>query len=67
MELQREIVKVGTHDQPDSLIYPLLSAVKTNCSPKDLTEAVLGSQEQIDEVNKANMRHDISMTFLITI
>ena len=56
VELQREIVKVGTHYQPNSLIYPLLSAVKTNCSPKDLTEAVTESQEQIDVVNKANVQ-----------
>lgn len=31
--LQRELVKIGTEEQPSLLIYPLLSAVKENCTP----------------------------------
>lgn len=31
--LQRELVKVGTEETPSLLIYPLLSAVKANCTP----------------------------------
>jgi hypothetical protein len=31
--LQRELVKIGTETQPDLRIYPLLSAVKANCTP----------------------------------
>lgn len=30
--LQRELVKIGTEDAATHLIYPLLSAVKENCS-----------------------------------
>lgn len=31
--LQRELVKMGTQEEPSHLIYPLLSAVKENCTP----------------------------------
>ena len=34
--LQRELVKIGTEEHPSVLIYPLLSAVKRNCTPGKL-------------------------------
>ncbi|XP_053396356.1 E3 ubiquitin-protein ligase rnf213-alpha-like [Mercenaria mercenaria] len=46
--LQRELVKVGTQHVPSHLIYPLLSAVKQNCSPADIIEAMAGAKEEID-------------------
>ena len=30
--LQRELVKIGTNEEPSHLIYPLLSAVKSECT-----------------------------------
>lgn len=31
--LQRELVKIKTEEPPSKYIYPLLSAIKTNCKP----------------------------------
>ncbi|XP_053396009.1 E3 ubiquitin-protein ligase rnf213-alpha-like [Mercenaria mercenaria] len=46
--LQRELVKVGTEAEPDQHIFPLLSAVKGNCTPDDLLEAMAAAKEEID-------------------
>ncbi|XP_053388233.1 E3 ubiquitin-protein ligase rnf213-alpha-like, partial [Mercenaria mercenaria] len=49
--LQRELVKVGTEELPSHLIYPLLSAVKQNCTPADLMEAMVAAKDEIDGRN----------------
>ena len=49
--LQRELVKIGTEDEPSLMIYPLLSAVKKDCTPADLNEAIQQAQHQLDQVD----------------
>ncbi|ESO94720.1 hypothetical protein LOTGIDRAFT_232244 [Lottia gigantea] len=44
--LQQEIIKVGT-DEPNKLIYPLLSFLKEDCCEKDLQEAMKSAQEEV--------------------
>ncbi|XP_053396335.1 E3 ubiquitin-protein ligase rnf213-alpha-like isoform X2 [Mercenaria mercenaria] len=46
--LQRELVKMGTESEPSHLVYPLLSAVKEDCTPDDLLEAMAAAKEEID-------------------
>ncbi|XP_060561077.1 E3 ubiquitin-protein ligase RNF213-like, partial [Ruditapes philippinarum] len=46
--LQRELVKMGIESEPSHLVYPLLSAVKENCTPDDLIEAMAAAKEEID-------------------
>ncbi|XP_060599995.1 E3 ubiquitin-protein ligase RNF213-like [Ruditapes philippinarum] len=47
--LQKELVKVGTDQLPSNLLYPLISAVKKNCSHDDLVEAMIDAKEDISE------------------
>ena len=49
--LQRELVKIGTDEEPSIMIYPLLSAVKKDCTPADLNEAINQAQQQLDQVH----------------
>ncbi|KAL4233165.1 hypothetical protein ACF0H5_007850 [Mactra antiquata] len=46
--LQSELMKVGTDNEVSHLIYPLLSAVKQNCTPDDLLRAMSEAKEAID-------------------
>ncbi|XP_053390335.1 E3 ubiquitin-protein ligase rnf213-alpha-like, partial [Mercenaria mercenaria] len=45
--LQRELVKMGTELEPSHLVYPLLCAVKEDCTPDDLLEAMTAAKEEI--------------------
>ncbi|KAH3735719.1 hypothetical protein DPMN_042254 [Dreissena polymorpha] len=46
--LQRELVKVGPDKAPSNHIYPLLSAVKQDCTPADLVAALKLAKEEVD-------------------
>ncbi|XP_060597648.1 E3 ubiquitin-protein ligase rnf213-alpha-like, partial [Ruditapes philippinarum] len=46
--LQRELVKMGSDLEPSHLIYPLLSAVKENCTPDDLLDSMTSAKEEIE-------------------
>ncbi|XP_053396018.1 E3 ubiquitin-protein ligase rnf213-alpha-like [Mercenaria mercenaria] len=52
--LQRELVKVGTEDQPTYKLYPLLSAVKTNCSPEDVIDAMSSTIAEVNNMTEMN-------------
>lgn len=47
--LQRELVKLGSDREPSVLIYPLLSAVKPNCTEEELKEAMHSAKTVVDE------------------
>ncbi|XP_053391302.1 E3 ubiquitin-protein ligase rnf213-alpha-like [Mercenaria mercenaria] len=52
--LQRELVKIGTSEEPSHLIYPLLSAVKSDCTRDNLHTAMVEAKIELDgEVEKA--------------
>ena len=51
VQLQRELVKVGTEVEPSVMVYPLLSAVKKDCTPADLREAMKHAQQELNMVN----------------
>ncbi|KAK3585590.1 hypothetical protein CHS0354_036776 [Potamilus streckersoni] len=48
--LQQELVKIGTVHGPDIRIYPLLSAVKENCTCEDLVNAMQRASKDVEEV-----------------
>lgn len=50
VQLQRELVKIGTEEEPSLMIYPLLSAVKKDCTASDLNEALRQGQDQLNQV-----------------
>lgn len=45
--LQQELVKMGTHEIPSVLIYPLLSAIKQDCNQDDLELAMTDAKEKM--------------------
>ena len=51
VQLQRELVKVGTEVEPSVMVYPLLAAVKKDCTPADLREAMKHAQQELNMVN----------------
>ncbi|XP_052243691.1 E3 ubiquitin-protein ligase rnf213-alpha-like [Dreissena polymorpha] len=54
--LQRELVKVGSDKAPSNHIYPLLSAVKQDCTPADLVAALNLAKEEVDN---RTMKEDV--------
>ncbi|XP_053396012.1 E3 ubiquitin-protein ligase rnf213-alpha-like [Mercenaria mercenaria] len=46
--LQRELVKIGTDERPLHWIYPLLSAVKLECTEGDVLQAMQSAKEEVD-------------------
>ncbi|KAL3881517.1 hypothetical protein ACJMK2_027949 [Sinanodonta woodiana] len=48
--LQQELVKVGSSQNPDIKIYPLLSAVKDNCTYEDLVDAMRKASKDVEVV-----------------
>ncbi|KAL3881513.1 hypothetical protein ACJMK2_027945, partial [Sinanodonta woodiana] len=48
--LQQELVKVVPGKRPDIRIYPLLSAVKENCTYEDLVDAMKKASEDVEVV-----------------
>ncbi|KAL3881524.1 hypothetical protein ACJMK2_027956, partial [Sinanodonta woodiana] len=53
--LQQELLKVGSELGPDNSLYPLLSAVKENCTYKDLVDAM---QNASSDMEKDEMKDD---------
>ncbi|XP_052808680.1 E3 ubiquitin-protein ligase rnf213-alpha-like isoform X1 [Mya arenaria] len=45
--LQRELVKMGTNEEPTQRIYQLLSAVKENCSQEDVVLAMEKAKKEL--------------------
>ncbi|CAC5415227.1 RNF213 [Mytilus coruscus] len=56
--LQRELVKLGSDKEPSLLIYPLLSAVKSNCTEEELMEAMHSAKAEIKEKESAQNCQD---------
>ncbi|XP_060084373.1 E3 ubiquitin-protein ligase rnf213-alpha-like [Ylistrum balloti] len=50
--LQRELVKVGTEQEPDNLIFPLLSMIKKDCSLSDLISAMKAAQREVEHMDE---------------
>lgn len=44
------MVKIGTEEEPSVMIYPLLSAIKQDCTPADLNEALNKAEQQLNQV-----------------
>ena len=44
------MVKIGTEEEPSVMIYPLLSAVKQDCTSADLNEALNKAEQQLHQV-----------------
>ncbi|XP_021363650.1 E3 ubiquitin-protein ligase rnf213-alpha-like, partial [Mizuhopecten yessoensis] len=50
--LQRELVKVGTDEEPSKLIFPLLSGIKKDCSMSDLISAMKAAQREVESMDE---------------
>ena len=46
-------MKLGTEEEPSVMIYPLLSAVKKDCTPADLCEAMKQAQQELNQVKSS--------------
>ncbi|KAK3585578.1 hypothetical protein CHS0354_036765 [Potamilus streckersoni] len=58
--LQQELVKVGPDQTPDIRIYPLLSAVKENCTYEDLVDAMRKASKDV-EVSQMEVDEELEM------
>ncbi|KAL3881514.1 hypothetical protein ACJMK2_027946, partial [Sinanodonta woodiana] len=56
--LQQELVKVGSNDDIDIRIYPLLSAVKENCLYEDLIDAMKKASRDVDQKKREMEGHE---------
>lgn len=59
--LQQELVKMGLEQNPSNLIYPMLSAVKHNCTKEDLIKALSMAKHDViqkESSAKANLAAD---------
>ncbi|XP_033741838.1 E3 ubiquitin-protein ligase rnf213-alpha-like [Pecten maximus] len=50
--LQKELVKVGTEQEPSKLIFPLLSAIKKDCSMSDLISAMKTAKREVENMDE---------------
>ncbi|XP_052087598.1 E3 ubiquitin-protein ligase rnf213-alpha-like isoform X5 [Mytilus californianus] len=58
--LQQQLVKVGTDKEPSPLIYPLLSAVKKNCSREELISSMATAKQDVTSMeSKRDVEQDI--------
>ena len=49
--LQQELVKIGSDVEPSLLIYPMLSAVKQDCTREDLIRAMSAAKSDVDKLD----------------
>lgn len=53
--LQQELVKIGSNEDPSILIYPLLSAVKKDCTKEDLMMALSSAKTDVERIDIERM------------
>lgn len=56
--LQKELVKLGTRDEPSDLVYPLLSVIKNECTREDLVDAMEEARIKLEQIEIESQKGD---------